>query len=260
MCSPEVGGFLPSCSREGSAGDISHTSSRAPWLRWSTLAASALSVYPGARQSTGMLQSILRSVLAGAVDLTPLPISTFHPEPWTPPHPCSKLLPRNPPCEPGWPCQGHAAGELWQTTARQVGPVDRQAEITAPHSSGEEKGSSPPSLVPTAVPAAACCPATARTGRRPLLSGSQGLNSTSPHLGAEQECVALGKSRCTGHFCLCSDLYCGVARAPLGARGFCGGGINPCRGRKGRRGAFNLLQLLCICHTPFKCGLEFYTR
>lgn len=41
LCSPGVGGFLQSCSGEGSAGDIAHTSARAPRLRWSTQAPSA---------------------------------------------------------------------------------------------------------------------------------------------------------------------------------------------------------------------------
>lgn len=118
-------------------------------------------------------------------------------------------------------------------------------------------------LVPTAVflpPSCSVLPCDSQDRQMALLSGSWGLNSTCPHLGAEWECVAWGKSRCIGHFCLHNDLYRGLARALLGAWGFCGGGINPHRGRTGRRGTFNLLQLFCICHTPFKPRLGFYTQ
>jgi len=48
-----------------------------------------------------------------------------------------------------------------------------------------------------------------------------------------------------------------VSRAPLGAQGLRRGGINPRRGRRGRRGTFNVLQLLCVCHTPFNFRLGF---
>lgn len=220
----------------------------------------------GSLQSTGQisgLHSILRLVPASTIDLTLLPISTLRAEPWSPSRPCSKLLPRKSPRKPCCLCQGHAAGKPWVTAVRQVGPVDRQAKITALYSSGEASGSCHPALVPAAVslpPSRSMLPCDSLDRQTTLLSGSQGLNSTCLHLGVERECVAWGKFHCIGHFCLCSDLYCGVVRAPLGARGFCRGGINPRRGRKGRRGAFNLWQLLCICHTPFKSRLGFYMR
>lgn len=71
----------------------------------------------------------------------------------------------------------------------------------------------------------------------PPRTASQGINWPCP--GAGQGCVAWGRPCCTGRFCLCSDLFC--ERAPLGAWGFCGGGINP--HRKGRRGAL----ICCSC-------------
>lgn len=270
LCSPGVRGFLQSCSGDGSAGDTSSTSAPVPQLWWSTRATSAPFVCPGAqaglpavhRQISG-LQSILCLIPVNAIDLTLLLISMLHPEIWSPSHPCSKLLPRNSPHRPGSQCQGRAAGDLWVTAVRQVGPVDRQADITALYSLGEANRSSHAALVPTSVflpPSCSVLPCDSQDRQMALLSGSWGLNSTCLHLGAEWECVAWGKSHCVGHFCLCNDLYRGLARALLGARGFCGGGINPHRGRKGRRGTFNLLQLFCICHTPFKPRLGFYMQ
>lgn len=208
----------------------------------------------GSRQISD-LQSFLCLVSANPVEFTLLSISMLHPEPWSPFPPCSKLLPRKLCHEPNCLCWGHAAGKLWVTMFRQFSPMDGQVKITALCTSKVSRFSHP-SLVSTTV---SLPPNHSQDRQTTPLSSCQGLNSTCPHLGAEQERVVLGRSWSIGHFCLCSDFYYSIARAQLGAQGFHGGGINPGRGRMGRKGAFKLLQLLCICHTPFQSRLGIYT-
>lgn len=225
-CSPGVGGFLRSCSAEGSAGDTAHTSARAPGgsgAPWPHLPPPcARAPRQGSLQSTGMLQSILCLLRAGAVDLTQLWISTFHPEPWSPPHPCCKLLPRNTLqmrlSAPG-ACRWGAAGDCGQI-GRSCGLAGENHCSVLIRRSKLVPLWSPVLFLPASH---SVLPRGGQERQMALLSGRQGLNSTCIHRGVEQECGALGKSCCIGRFCLWNDLYCGVARAPLGARGFCGG-------------------------------------
>jgi len=118
-CSPGARGFFQSCSGEGSAGDMAHTSACAPGC--GEHPGPVLPLYvprQGSQRSTGWvsgLQGILRLVPAKAMDLALLPVSMLHAEPWSPPHPCSKVLPRNSLCKPGCArCRG-AVGDRRQT-------------------------------------------------------------------------------------------------------------------------------------------------